>query len=454
VRLHRHLIGVALALALLAAAGPVRAAEGDAANSDVTIAAYLDGWNGAAARFDTALAPGFIDRTTLLPLDAAMFRLLVSGWRAALPDLKVTLLERTSAPDREVLRLRFEGKPADSAALVPLSGGRVVIEQTEALTLSAGAIASRFATPDDWTLPTEWLFAAPPVEPLEPLPAVTIAQLGPGKFPESLAFAPDGTLYVSTGLDGTIVMIDGHGVVKPFARLAVGNGGFMMCLAFDAAGALYASVNSRDPAIHGVWRFDRQARAQRLSALPPGSAPNGIALDGRGHLLVADSFGGVIWRVPTDGGTAQVWLRHAWLTPRPLVGRFPGANGLQRAGDAVIVAVSDRSLLLRVPIAPDGAAGPPQVLASGIPGDDFAVAKDGTLYVATHPFNTIVRLTPDGRRGVIAGPAQGVVGPTSATIGPDGALYVASDGGFFRPLPGILPAASISRITLPADTRR
>jgi hypothetical protein len=47
-RLHRHVIGVALAL-------------------------------GAAARFDTAFASGFIDHTTLLPLDAAMFRLLVSG---------------------------------------------------------------------------------------------------------------------------------------------------------------------------------------------------------------------------------------------------------------------------------------------------------------------------------------------------------------------------------------
>ena len=93
---------------------------------------------------------------------------------------------------------------------------------------------------------------------------------------------------------------------------------------------------------------------RRVAALPHGAVPNGIAIDTRGDLFVADSFGGLIWRLPPGGGEATAWLRHAWLTPRPLVGRYPGANGLQIAGDAVYVAVSDRGLLLRIPIFGDG----------------------------------------------------------------------------------------------------
>jgi sugar lactone lactonase YvrE len=186
-----------------------------------------------------------------------------------------------------------------------------------------------------------------------------------------------------------------------------------------------------------------------MAALPAGSVPNGLAVDARGNVYVADSFGGVLWRVNAGASQAEVWLKHAWLAPRPLVGRYPGANGLQIAQDAVYVAVSDRSLLLRVPIAADGTAGAPQIYASGLPGDDFAVARDGTLYVTTHPFNTVVRLGRDGRTTVVAGPGQGVVGPTAAAIGHDGSIYVVTDGGLYRPLPGgpLLPA--VMRLSAP-----
>jgi len=415
---------------------------------DAAIAAYLAAWNGEPDRLGDALGPDYLDRTFLLPLDAAAFKAQIELWRRQLPDLKVTLLERASGPTHEVLRLRYAGHPANPSGLVPLSGGPFELDQVEWLSLSDDRIVARQATPDDWTGPTELLFVPPSPLPLAPRPTQRIATFGAGAFPESVAVSPTGRVYVSTGFAGGIVTVDGAGKVEPFTALDVGPGGLMMCLAFDRDGTLYATANSRNPAVHGVWRFASDGEGARIAGLPPGSAPNGIALDGHRGLLVADSFGGVIWRVPLDGGEASVWLRHEWLLPRPLVGRFPGANGLQRSGRDVIVASSDRSLLIRVPILPDGSAGAPQIVASGMPADDFAVAPDGSLYVTTHPFNTVVRIATDGTRTVIAGPAQGVVGPTSAALAPDGTLLVAVDGGVYRPLPGHAPVASLVRIEL------
>ena len=86
-------------------------------------------------------------------------------------------------------------------------------------------------------------------------------------------------------------------------------------------------------------------------------------------------------------------------------------------------------------MAADGKLGAPTVFASGIPGDDFAIDKEGSLYVTTHPFNTIVRVKQDGSRNIIADASQGIIGATDAafgtTPGDENTLYVATDGGAF-----------------------
>lgn len=433
--------GAVVCIAWLALAAPTRGAD-----VPDPVAAYVAAWNGAGAGLDAVLTDDFMDRTALLPLDRAAFEHHLAAWRALVPDLTVTLLDRISAPGRAVLRLRFDGTPLRDAGLLPVTGGRVQIEQTEWLTTTERKIQSRQAFVDEWTLPTEWMFVAPPSAPFEPYAAAKLAELGPGMFLESIAIAQDGRLHVSTGPTGGIVTVDANGLVTPFATVDVGPGGFMMCLAFDRHGALYATVNSKLPQSHGLWRFDANAQGTRIAALPPGSVPNGLAVDERGQVLIADSFGGVIWSVPPTGGEARVWLKSALLAPRPLVGKYPGANGLQRTNDSVFVAVSDRSLLLRIPVAADGSAGTPMIHAAGLPGDDFAIAPDGSIYVTTHPFNSVVRLMPDGRRIVIAGPAQGIIGPTAAAFAADGSLVVANDGGLYRALPGVLPVASIVRL--------
>lgn len=419
-----------------------------ATRTDDLVTAYIDAWNGRAEGLSVLLDPAFIDKTALLPADRHGFLRRIAEWRGQIPDLHVTLIERANASGLEVLKLRYEGRAAYPAHLAPLSGSALSIDQVEWLTVSGGRLMARKATVDDWTIPPELLFVPPPSMPTALVPAETVATFDFGTLIESIVVAPDGRFFLSMGSAGEIIILTPDGKLQPFAKLPVGPGGFMMCLAFDASGTLYASVNSQDGAVRGVWAFDLSQHGHRLAALPEGAFANGIALDGHGHIIVADSFMGVLWQVPVMGGDARIWLRSELLLPRPLIGQFPGANGLQRVGKTVVVAVSDRSLLLQIPINVDGSAGAPTVLANAVPTDDFAVAPDGTLYLTTHPFNSVVRLSKEGQLMVVAGGMQNIIGPTSAAFGPDGALYVATDGGLYRPLPGITPRARIVRLDL------
>lgn len=60
--------------------------------------------------------------------------------------------------------------------------------------------------------------------------------------------------------------------------------------------------------------------------------------------------------------------------------------------------------------------------------DDFAFSSDGSLFVATHPANTVVRVSPGGVRSTLVGPEEGCVGATAVLIG-RGEVFVTTNGG-------------------------
>lgn len=70
---------------------------------------------------------------------------------------------------------------------------------------------------------------------------------------------------------------------------------------------------------------------------------------------------------------------------------------------------------------------------------------EGNLYGATHVFNSVVKITPDGMITTIAQAEQGVSGSTATAFGctsfDSEAIYVVTNGGIFLPPPtGIVPA--------------
>lgn len=281
------------------------------------------------------------------------------------------------------------------------------------------------------------------VLPNEPVPGTVVKTYGEGVWFESVRAGPDGTLYLAANLGLDFNTADSfrtaHGEVisrRPNGAeqilFVTPRGSTAGVFAISPDGTLYMSSNGDDP---GIWRIAQDGTGSMLSHLPRGAWPNGLDFGPDGQLYAPDSSLGAVWRIDPRNGHAEVAVRHPSLSARPYIALAPGANGLHFLGADMIVTVSDRTKVLRFTLSNEGTFGPPQEVATGIPGDDFAIGPDGSLFITTHPYNTVVRVEPDGRRSVIAGLAQNVEGPTDATFGRTDAdrdtLYVATDGGAF-----------------------
>jgi sugar lactone lactonase YvrE len=152
-------------------------------------------------------------------------------------------------------------------------------------------------------------------------------------------------------------------------------------LAFDARGDLYAALPSFNPATHGVWRIRRNGEAERLAGSKWMLYPDALAFDSRGNLYVTDSFDGAVWRFPREG-RGRVWIRDPLLAPDGLL----GANGIAFVPpNNLYVANTDRALIARIRIRPDGRPSEPEIAAVGLELlgiDGLAADAHGTLYAA------------------------------------------------------------------------
>lgn len=355
--------------------------------------------------------------------------------REAMPDLQLTAEHVHVVGDEIIVRYTGRGVQQGFFASLPPRGASVRLRGLDVLRVAGGKILARQAYTDRLGLLQQ--MSDPQQGPVaeSPVSAEVMTRFDPPTFLEGVLAGPDGHVYVTPLHEGTVYRVRPDGSRQPFFHVDAGSGPWngVWCMTAAPAGGFFLNVNSSDPSKHGVWQVAPDGTGRRHAALPLGTMPNGIARTSGGDLLVADSVGRV-WRVAVSG-QAIVWLEHPWLAARPYIGRFPGANGIQVWRNTAYVTNSDLGLIIAIPIGADGTAGSPGIHSEGIGGDDFAIDDDGTMYVTTHPFNSVVRLGTDGSRTVIATASQGVVGPTAAALGrdPEGGrvLYVVTDGGFF-----------------------
>ncbi|MBW7835038.1 MAG: ester cyclase [Sphingomonadales bacterium] len=379
--------------------------------------------------------------------------------RAALPDLHLSAEPAIVTGEEIMVRYHGQGVQRGYYGSVPPKGATVQVEGMDVLHLADGRIRSRRSYMDRLVLVQQMTDPQPGSLDKAIVPTKIVTRFDPPTFLEGVLVGNKGEVYVTPLHEGTVYRVWPDGRREKFFHVEAGhgpwNGAWCMVAAADGDG-FFLNVNAADPARHGVWRITADGQGRPFAALPPGTIPNGIARTKAGDLLIADSTG-CVWRI--DGqGRPTVWLRHEWLAGRPNIGRFPGANGIQVWNQTAFVTNSDLGLIIAVPIAADGSAGTPSIYSEGIGGDDFAIDDDGTLYVTTHPFNTVVRIGRDGRRAVIAGAAEGVVGPTAAALGRDQdgqrVLYVVTDGGMFTlpegdPVPPAQQTPALLKLRLP-----
>ena len=279
----------------------------------------------------------------------------------------------------------------------------------------------------------------------------TVALFNPAAFetPESVQIARDGAIYVGMALTGEIRRIAPGGTQSSVAFLPIradlqpcGNGlGFaaMGSIALDHDDNIYAAVLSCNAEDIGVWKITTHGTMSQLAHLGASAGPNGLAYRG-GWLYASDTLLRLVWRVSSDGTQApSVWTNDPHLAPPPVpVLMTPGPNGVQVFRDAVYVAVSDRDHVVAFPIQTDGSAGRGRIHVSGIGVDDFSFDVKGNLYGTTDPFNTVVRIVPDGTIDVLLTATDGLDGPTATAfgVGPDNeSLYITNAAFPFFPGP-------------------
>ncbi|MES9524689.1 SMP-30/gluconolactonase/LRE family protein [Streptomyces capoamus] len=276
------------------------------------------------------------------------------------------------------------------------------------------------------------LVAAAPATGHEPL--VTEARvlahfdLAAGQAPENIALDRDGSADLTFAFARQIAHVTPDGRTRIRATLpAVAHPATPLVhraavtgIARAQDGTLYVGYATGTDAT-GIWRLAPDGTAPRLiAALPADGLPNGLALDEQhGLLYAADSVRGTIWRVPRAGGTATAWATGRALAPLPAApGHGFGANGLKVRRDSVWVSNSDRGTLLRVPVAPDGSAGPVETRADGLPGiDDFAFPGHGkSVLAALNSGSEVVLVQPDGTVTNLLTARDGLSNPTSVAV--------------------------------------
>ena len=234
---------------------------------------------------------------------------------------------------------------------------------------------------------------------------------------EGIAVTPRGDIYVG-GEAGQIYRIE-----KDVPVQVATTGGFLLGLAADAEGRIYAIDNVAKK----VWRYDPATHALDRFAGAPSTkfhVPNWGAFDAKGNYYLTDSGDwmkndGKLW-VVRKGGKTELWSEE--------IRAFPNGCCLSPDGEKLYVVESVPAAIVEIAIEKSGKAGKRRVLCElgmAVP-DGVACATDGSLIIACYRPDVIYRwhendgvsiLAADPRGTVVAAPTNvAFTGPGLGTL--------------------------------------
>ena len=280
------------------------------------------------------------------------------------------------------------------------------------------------------TRPLSWLRIAMPVAgclllstaALATPPVGTISNFGPDlgggpcANPEGLAIDLQGNIYTASDIDGsptgTICVFSAAGTLTRTISIPAGPAHVapLVGMLFEEPHTLFVVDTADGNAPNGrLLRVDTQTNA--VTVLAGGFAfPNSIAEDLLGNLYVSDSALGTINRISQNGSHNVVWA----TSPLFQTTGFPpvGINDLafDRTSTSLYATNTGDSRVLRIPLLPNGNAGPVQIFADGATintrqhttdalhgADGLAFDILGNIYVAANQIGEIQVLSPTGR---------------------------------------------------------
>lgn len=271
---------------------------------------------------------------------------------------------------------------------------------------------------------------------------------GMNDFIENLAVRRSGQILVTVHNKNDLVEIDPHAKTEPklvhhFAANLFGIVEVQEDIFYVSAGMVGQPGSF---AIHKVdMSVSSSAKVSKLVDVPEAVFLNGSALlsPRNGLILVADSILGAIFAIDTQAATVKKWLQHKALKKATADPNFPGVNGIKMHNGYLYLSNTDAKTFLRAGLNGAGdAVGSVEVIYDGCNIDDFAFDAEGSVYLTTHVFNSIVKIRSNGVRSRIAGGPEDIVaaGTTAAAFGRTpkdrSTLYVTTNGGMSYPVHG------------------
>jgi len=298
--------------------------------------------------------------------------------------------------------------------------------------------------------------------------ASVLVSFDESQFPEGLAVAPDGTIYVGIANTGDIVEVDPSGSTATLASIPLPEGGVLLGLE-EHAGSIYALVSAGpESGVHVISR--RTGSVGQVATLPADSFPNDLVFGDRGQIYVSDTLGGRILEVQPFG-EVRTWFASPLIQgnvadPGPL-GIPIGANGIAWAPDrkSLYVAVTEGARVVEIPVDADGSAGAADVVAEAPSlggADGIVFGPDGTLYVTSFVQNHVVAIDIDTGSIEVVLSGDSYHAPATAAFSPNfETLYITNFDGLvlFGLAPGppitellAVDSASLSETVSPAIT--
>lgn len=294
------------------------------------------------------------------------------------------------------------------------------------------------------------------------LPVRTIYQGPPGVWFENLRVRQNGSI-LTTRLDKPLLqVVDPHSgqppqTVHEFSEYLglIGITETEPDLFAVAAGNFTLDTVVSTPGTYAIWTVDYRAQScdehgapliSKLADVPTAAFLNGLTYIPSAHaILIADSELGLIFNMDLHTGQYDVAVNDS-LTNKCGADQLEGINGIKYFNSSLYWTNSGCGWFAKVRV--DAAGYPVEdasiVINPDINMDDFAITRDGTAYLASGFTNQVLRLTPDGQFGPVAGNRNSseVAEPVALTVGRTkedwerGTLYVSTGGALADPING------------------
>ncbi|KAI4622082.1 hypothetical protein J4E83_004821 [Alternaria metachromatica] len=325
--------------------------------------------------------------------------------------------------------------------------------------------------------------------PALPLPARTVAQLPTvPTWLENIAVRPNGDLLVTQLAPVPILYTIknpslGNATLEPIYEFRATNVTDLLGItetAPDTYAIIAGNATTNSTGYAGTWSVWQATFASpdvsiptvhKIANVPQAKLLNGAAalLSDPSIVMIVDSQYGLLFRLDTKTGTSDIIADGPEFKPYPELHNATvgfGANGIKIRNGFVYFSNSDLIAIYRVPITsrgyiPHNPKGGVELYANLTAVadfvDDFTFGPDGTLWAVSNYENTVIAVSPGGKKMEVVAGAKGSVtfaGDTAAAFGRTDrdrdVLYVSTAGGLAMPVNGsvVVPGSIVA-----VDTR-